>query len=99
MIDLRGSIYFQINAEAWNFFKSSLPAQNSDQYWASVLAYYTRLKRQQNQDTATYTHDKKGISVNSRLNDTYNCDNQQEEITCTPKESICSFLQSQKHQI
>lgn len=45
MIDLRGSIYFQINAEAWNFFKSSLPAQNSDQYWASVLAEGERLAR------------------------------------------------------
>jgi hypothetical protein len=45
LIDLRGSIYFQINAEAWNFFKSSLPAQNSDQYWASVLAEGERLAR------------------------------------------------------
>lgn len=45
MIDLRNSIYFQINAEAWNFFKSSLPAQNSDQYWASVLAEGERLAR------------------------------------------------------
>lgn len=45
MIDLRGSIYFQINAEVWNFFKSSLPAQNSDQYWASVLAEGERLAR------------------------------------------------------
>lgn len=37
MIDLRSSIYFEINATVWNFFKQSLPIQNSDQYWASIL--------------------------------------------------------------
>lgn len=37
MIDLRNTIYFEINAETWNFFKQSLPIQNSDQYWASIL--------------------------------------------------------------
>lgn len=37
LIDLRNTIYFEINAETWNFFKQSLPIQNSDQYWASIL--------------------------------------------------------------
>lgn len=37
MIDLRSSIYFEINAETWNFFKSSLPVQDNDRYWASIL--------------------------------------------------------------
>lgn len=38
LIDLRNSIYFEINAAVWNFFKQSLPIQNSDEYWASILA-------------------------------------------------------------
>lgn len=37
MIDLRNTIYFEINAETWNFFKSSLPVQDNDRYWASIL--------------------------------------------------------------
>lgn len=37
MIDLRNTIYFEINAETWNFFKSSLPVQDNDSYWASIL--------------------------------------------------------------
>lgn len=37
MIDLRNSIYFQINAEAWQFFKQALPVQDNDRYWASIL--------------------------------------------------------------
>lgn len=37
LIDLRNSIYFTISTEVWNFFKQSLPIQNSDQYWASIL--------------------------------------------------------------
>lgn len=45
MIDLRSSIYFEINAAVWNFFKQALPIQNSDQYWASVLAEGERLAR------------------------------------------------------
>lgn len=45
MIDLRNSIYFEINAAVWNFFKQALPIQNSDQYWASVLAEGERLAR------------------------------------------------------
>lgn len=38
MIDLRNSIYFQINAEVWQFFKSSLPVQDNDHYWSEILA-------------------------------------------------------------
>ena len=38
MIDLRNSIYFQINAETWQFFKQALPVRNNDNYWASILA-------------------------------------------------------------
>ncbi len=45
MIDLRNSIYFRISSEVWNFFKQSLPIQNSDQYWASVLEEGERLAR------------------------------------------------------
>ena len=37
MIDLRNSIYFTINAAAWNFFKESLPVQDDDRYWNEVL--------------------------------------------------------------
>lgn len=37
LIDLRNTIYFEINAETWNFFKSSLPVQDNDSYWASIL--------------------------------------------------------------
>lgn len=37
MIDLRNSIYFTINAAAWNFFKESLPVQDDDRYWKEVL--------------------------------------------------------------
>lgn len=38
MIDLRNSAYFQISSETWSFFKSSLPVQSNDRYWASILA-------------------------------------------------------------
>lgn len=38
LIDLHNTIYFRISVETWNFFKQSLPIQNSDQYWASILA-------------------------------------------------------------
>lgn len=38
MIGLRNSIYFQINAETWQFFKQALPVQGNDRYWASILA-------------------------------------------------------------
>lgn len=37
MIDLRNSIYFQINAEAWQFFKQALPVQDNDRYWGEIL--------------------------------------------------------------
>lgn len=37
MIDLRNSIYFEINAAVWNFFKQAMPVQSDDQYWASIL--------------------------------------------------------------
>lgn len=37
MIDLRNSPYFRINAEAWQFFKASLPVQSNDNYWDKVL--------------------------------------------------------------
>lgn len=43
MIDLRNTIYFEINAETWNFFKQALPIQNSDEYWASILAEGERI--------------------------------------------------------
>lgn len=45
LIDLHNTIYFRISVETWNFFKQSLPIQNSDQYWASVLAEGERLAR------------------------------------------------------
>ena len=38
MIDLRSSIYFQISAETWQFFKTAMPVKDNDSYWASILA-------------------------------------------------------------
>lgn len=37
MIDLRNSIYFQINAEVWNFFRQALPVKDDDRYWNEIL--------------------------------------------------------------
>lgn len=37
MIDLRNSPYFRINAEVWQFFKTSLLVQSNDYYWDKVL--------------------------------------------------------------
>lgn len=37
MIDLRNTIYFEINAAVWNFFKQALPVQDDDRYWNEVL--------------------------------------------------------------
>ena len=54
MIDLRNSIYFRISSEVWNFFKQSLPIQNSDQYWASVLEEGERISKKY-EDTAQAT--------------------------------------------
>lgn len=54
MIDLRNSIYFEINAAVWNFFKQALPIQNSDQYWASVLEEGERISKKY-EDTAQAT--------------------------------------------
>ena len=37
MIDLRNSIYFEINATVWNFFKEALPVRDDDHYWNEIL--------------------------------------------------------------
>lgn len=37
MIDLHNTIYFRISTETWQFFKSSLPVQDSDHYWNEIL--------------------------------------------------------------
>lgn len=54
LIDLRNTIYFEINAETWNFFKSSLPVQDNDRYWASILAGGERISKKY-EDTAQAT--------------------------------------------
>lgn len=65
MIDLRSSIYFTINAETWNFFKQSLPIQNSDQYWASVLAEGERIvKKYEDTAQATFAKDQVFTIIN-----------------------------------
>lgn len=51
MIDLHNTIYFRISVETWNFFKSSLPVQDNDRYWASVLAEGERISKEY-EDTA-----------------------------------------------
>lgn len=43
LIDLHNTIYFRISVETWNFFKQALPIQNSDEYWASILAEGERI--------------------------------------------------------
>lgn len=58
MIDLRNTIYFEINAEVWNFFKRSLPIQNSDQYWASILTRGEEIvKKYEDTAQATFAKD------------------------------------------
>lgn len=69
MIDLRSSIYFTINAETWNFFKQSLPIQNSDQYWASVLAEGERIaKKYEGTAQATFARDQVFAIINELEN-------------------------------
>ena len=38
MADLKGSEYFHICGEAWQFFKSCLPVQKSQCYWDRVIS-------------------------------------------------------------
>lgn len=58
MIDLRNSIYFTISTAAWNFFKESLPVQDDDRYWASVLAEGERIaKKYEDTAQATFARD------------------------------------------
>lgn len=58
LIDLRSSIYFEINATVWNFFKQSLPIQNSDQYWASILTRGEEIvKKYEDTAQATFAKD------------------------------------------
>ena len=65
MIDLRNTIYFEINAEVWNFFKQALPAQSDDQYWASVLAEGERIaKKYKDTAQATFARDQIFAVVN-----------------------------------
>ena len=65
MIDLRNTIYFEINAEVWNFFKQALPAQSDDQYWASVLAEGERIaKKYEDTAQATFARDQIFAVVN-----------------------------------
>lgn len=38
MMDLKGTPYWEIYGEVFQFFKKALPVQNNDHYWAEVLA-------------------------------------------------------------
>lgn len=65
MIDLRNTIYFEINAEVWNFFKQALPIQNSDQYWASILTRGEEIvKKYEDTAQATFARDQIFAVVN-----------------------------------
>lgn len=58
MIDLRNTIYFEINAETWNFFKSSLPVQDNDRYRASILTRGEEIvKKYEDTAQATFAKD------------------------------------------
>ena len=58
MIDLRNSIYFTISTEVWNFFKQSLPVQDSDHYWNEILIKGEELvKKYEGTAQATFAKD------------------------------------------
>lgn len=38
MMDLKGTPYWEIYGEVFQFFKKALPVQNNDHYWDEVLA-------------------------------------------------------------
>lgn len=38
MMDLKGTPYWEIYGEVFQFFKQALPVQNNDHYWGDVLA-------------------------------------------------------------
>lgn len=65
MIDLRSSIYFQISAETWQFFKSSLPVQDNDRYWASILTRGEEIvKKYEDTAQATFAKDQVFTIIN-----------------------------------
>lgn len=65
MIDLRSSIYFQISAETWQFFKTSMPVKDNDSYWASILAEGERIaKKYEGTAQATFARDQVFTIIN-----------------------------------
>ena len=65
MIDLRHSAYFRINAEVWQFFKSSLPVQDNDHYWSKVLtAGEEVVKRYENTAQAEFAKEQTFAVIN-----------------------------------
>lgn len=36
-MNLNNTVYFAINRENWNFFKSAIPVENTDAYWDRIL--------------------------------------------------------------
>lgn len=65
LIDLHNTIYFRISVETWNFFKQSLPIQNSDQYWASILTRGEEIvKKYEDTAQATFAKDQVFTIIN-----------------------------------
>lgn len=58
MIDLRNTIYFQVNAEVWNFFKEALPVRDDDHYWNEILIEGEKLaKKYENTQQSQFAKD------------------------------------------
>lgn len=64
-MDLRNSIYFQINAEVWNFFRQALPVKDDDRYWNEILKKGEEItKKYEDTAQATFARDQIFAVVN-----------------------------------
>ena len=65
MMDLKGTPYWEIYGEVFQFFKQALPVQNNDHYWGDVLAAGEAIvKRYENTAQAAFAEDQVFSIVN-----------------------------------